>query len=95
MTVATDGSAEALLRSSQTIVSDEKDWDDTLWAWLQGFGILGKVAFFASQVKRTGSYLLDLASGETEPEGPAHVASGLIYGEREGQPLNPLTAAGE
>lgn len=45
-----------------------------------------------SQVRRTFGYLEQVFSGEAE----SNPASGLIYGERERQPLNPITAiAGE
>lgn len=47
-----------------------------------------------SQSIRTGGYLIDLLTGEREP-GPLTTPAGVVYGERDGQGLNPGTAISE
>lgn len=55
---------------------------------LRGVGILAGVPI---RPLAPLQYLIDVVEGERQPEGPADLASGLIYGEREGQPANLLT----
>jgi crotonobetainyl-CoA:carnitine CoA-transferase CaiB-like acyl-CoA transferase len=39
-----------------------------------------------AQPLRTGGYVADLLDGDADPQDPFDVVSGLVYGEREGQP---------
>lgn len=48
-----------------------------------------------SQPLRTAKYLFDLAAGDREARNPADFASGVVYGERDGQPANPLNLVGD
>lgn len=43
-------------------------------------------------VGTTGAYIYDVGTGERSPRGVLRTASGLVYGERENQPANPLSA---
>lgn len=63
---------------------------------LRSFGPL--IGIPATQLGRTGGYLADLFDddpGDVNARNPADVASGLIYGERDNQPVNPANALGD
>ncbi len=87
---------ERLYRALARIIDEEKDVDEKLWALLEAFGFLAKTPVGARQVSRTGRYVTsgglaeDLEAGEL-----GQVLSGLVYGERDRQPLNPFTATEE
>jgi GGDEF domain-containing protein len=49
----------------------------------------------ASQPLRTGKYLKDVATGNRTVRNPADFVGGLIYGEHDGQPVNPASAVGD
>jgi hypothetical protein len=59
---------------------------------LNGLELLGLGAGIPTrQIRKTGSYAVGLATGDSQPRGAADVVGGLIYGSREKQPLNPMT----
>ncbi|MFA5943196.1 MAG: hypothetical protein WC876_01880 [Candidatus Thermoplasmatota archaeon] len=68
--------------------SDEKDADKRVKALIRSAGPFAGIP--AVQPIRTLGYISDVAQGNIEPRDPFDFASGLIYGEREGQPQNPL-----
>lgn len=64
--------------------------EDKAWTALElAVGLAGPVG----QAHRTIGYGKQLYTGETQPRGPLDLASGLVYGKRGKQPLNPATAA--
>jgi hypothetical protein len=63
--------------------------EDKAWAAVEtAIGAVGPVG----QAHRTIGYAKDLYTGEASPRGPFDVAGGLIYGQRQKQPVNPATA---
>jgi GGDEF domain-containing protein len=80
-------------RALATLEALQEGEDDEATAILMGVEtVLGFATGVPTrQAHRTLAYTKDLLMEETEPRGPADVASGLIYGERENQPSNPFT----
>lgn len=68
--------------------SDDKELDQKIWAVMRAAGPLTGLP--VTQLKRTAGYLTDVARGDAVPRDPFDFASGVVYGEREGQPENLL-----
>jgi hypothetical protein len=75
------------------MLDEGNDDEERILALLEALGTLTVSPTGTSQFKRTAGYALsqeglaeDVSQGDV-----AGVASGLIYGKREGQPANPLT----
>src|SRR5262249_35425373 len=69
----------------------DKDADEKLQALIDFIG-----SWAPAQVRRTGGYLRQLATGEASPRGPGDVAGGLVYGQRKNREpafQNPAVAA--
>lgn len=73
---------------------DEKELDKRLTKLARAAGPLLGIPGVAQGV-RTGAYVEGAASGDLEVRNPADAAAGAIYGEREGQPANPLRLVGD
>jgi hypothetical protein len=81
---------EKVLREVKKIADDEKEPVDKILALALAVGIFFKLPI-GSQFSRTVGYATsgleeDLSRGDVED-----IASGLIYGERDDQPANPIT----
>jgi len=84
---------ERLVLAIMKIADEEKDNDDRLWALLEFFGLVFKTPVGSRQVGRTGRYVTSGGAADDASAGDAkQVGSGLVYGERDRQPMNPFTA---
>jgi hypothetical protein len=81
---------ERLGKALLKVANEDKAPDDRFWALLEALGVVFNVPL-SNQVTRTGRYA---TGGTWLDENPLQVGSGIFYGERRGQPLNPLTAVG-
>lgn len=84
---------QRLVKATEKALDQDEDLEAKILAGLEALGMLTVSPTGTSQFKRTAGYALsqeglaeDVRQGDV-----AGVASGLIYGKREGQPANPLT----
>jgi GGDEF domain-containing protein len=86
--------AEQLVKVVGKITSEDRDIDQRILDALEAGGILSGTPFGSRQVMRVGRYLTSDNGLQEDLEygTPFDVGSGVTYGDREGQPLNPFTA---
>lgn len=80
---------QSALTAIGKIASDEREPSQKVWDAIEATLLAANLP--VRQVRKTGEYLTRLATGDTKPENLADLASGLIYGERDNQPANPMS----
>lgn len=88
------GVLDEFVKAAVEAGDDEKDLDKRLTRLARAAGPLFGIPGVGQGV-RTGAYAEGVASGDIDVRNPADAAAGAIYGEREGQPANPLRLAGD
>jgi hypothetical protein len=89
---------EGIGRAAQKLVAEAREEDPefdecAVTELLKSLGVLAGVP--AVRPARAAQFLVDVHQGEVEEDDPAHILSGLIFGQTEGQGLNPITWAVE
>jgi hypothetical protein len=84
---------ERIVRAAQRAANDNRDTDQRVWDVLEVLGMGAKLP--ATQLRRTGEYVWNVAEGDETPQDINELMSGIIYGSRENQPKNPLTLGKE
>jgi GGDEF domain-containing protein len=85
---------ENILRELGKVADGETAPDERGWAAVKASGLLSGLP--VSQLVTSGQYVTSGRAGEDAAAGrPLDVLGGLIYGERDGGPQNPLTGAQE
>jgi hypothetical protein len=85
--------ADSIYRSIGKAMSEDGTNSERVWAAVD-VALLAR-GLPSLQTKRTGGYLEKLLAGDAEPEGPGDLASGLLFGERDNQPMNIFTMWGD
>jgi hypothetical protein len=83
---------DSLAKLGQEIQDDGDKLDKKLEQALRALGTIAGLP--TAQPLRTGRYLYDVFFGDRKVNDPLDFASGLIYGERDNQPANPLRPGG-
>lgn len=82
---------EGLGKAAWNALQGEADAEKTFFEVTRSLGLL---VGFPTKLLRAARYAVDAAQGEANADNPADVLSGILYGQRPNQPLNPASSVG-